>query len=114
MGLKVMGFAIPIRSTKEGVQWSQGFSMDLPMGAELLTLDAVGPQCVLYALVDTDVNHEQRDFRLVNSCMEHELPSDEHFAFVGTFGTNDRSHVFHLFETVSGRVVTPATGKRVN
>lgn len=115
MSLQVTAYVLPILvGPAGGVDWSDNFSMDLPGGAQLLQMDAVGPQCVLYALVDPKAELEQRDFRLVESNSAHELDGSEHVAYVGTFATADRDKVFHLFERVSSSVLLPAVGKKVN
>lgn len=99
--LHVTAYVLPIQKAPSGFLWADNFSMDLPGGAQLLQMDAVGPQCVLYALVDPKAHLEQQDFRLVESNSAHELDASEHIAYVGTFATADRNKVFHLFERVA-------------
>ena len=113
--LKVQGYVLPILVGPDGsAQWNENFSMDLPGGAQLLQMDALGPQCVLYALVDPKAGLEQRDFRLVESNSDHALDAAEHLAYVGSFATADRAKVFHLFECVSSAVQIPTVGKKVH
>lgn len=79
------------------------FTLDLPRGAELLTVQtqyAGGPgeTPALWALVDPDAPTETRCFQLVGTG-HRELGEERRY--VGTFQLTGGSLVCHVFETLS-------------
>lgn len=72
------------------------FAIDIPKGAELLTVQMQGNTAQLWALVEPDREKETRHFHLAGT--GHPI-GDDVLQYVGTFQTR-MGLVFHLFEVV--------------
>lgn len=76
------------------------FSLDLPMGAQILTFQSQRDAPCIWALVDPDAKTLKRRFRLVGT--GHPIEQDAGaLRFVGTAQFRGGSLVFHLFEVLS-------------
>ena len=69
------------------------FTLSLPQGAEILTVQMQGDEPYLWAVVETDAPLQYRYFRMVGT--GHPF-SDEHARYISTFQTGP--FVFHIFE----------------
>lgn len=69
--------------------------IEMPVGAELLSVHAQGDDICLWAKVDPSAAKEARSF--VGFGTGHDVP-DEPLAFVGTALMHGGSLVFHIFE----------------
>jgi hypothetical protein len=76
----------------------QDFVIDMPAGAEVLSVQVQGDSVCLWAMVDTEAAAEVRRFRMFGT--GHPLPRDAagRLRFVGT--VQDGWYVGHLFEDV--------------
>lgn len=72
------------------------FSLQMPKGGELLTVQLQGDEAQLWALVEPEREREDRHFRLAGT---GRLITENVFQYVGTFQTR-MGLVFHLFEIV--------------
>lgn len=70
------------------------FPLEMPEGAQPLSVQMQHGQPCLWALVNPDAPRRSRFFRLVGT--GH--PVEEGLGFVGTFQLNGGALVFHLFE----------------
>lgn len=72
--------------------------VEMPFGAEVLSVAAQGEDICLWAKVDPVAPKESRSF--VGFGTGHEIPDTAHLKFVGTAMLNLGSMVFHIFEKV--------------
>jgi hypothetical protein len=72
------------------------FTLNLPKGAQILSLQPQHDQVCLWALVDPDQPKEARLFRLFGT--GHAVEEGDRLSFVGTFQVQGGSLVFHVFE----------------
>ena len=75
--------------------------IDLPKGAEILTVQSQYDQPQLWVLVDPDAQTEKRYFRLAGT--GHPIHYDmgdmgSEYKYINSFQMNDGQLVFHLFE----------------
>jgi hypothetical protein len=74
------------------------FSLPLPEGAQVLTVQTQGHDPMLWALVDPSAKLVERHFRLAGT--GHEIiEAPESLKYVGTFQLPTLGLVFHLFES---------------
>lgn len=73
------------------------FSLDLPKGAKILTVQEQHGEPQLWALVNKDKPNEKRNFRLVGT--GHPVKeSPESLNYISTFQLADGSFIGHVFE----------------
>ncbi|MDP3703094.1 MAG: hypothetical protein Q8R78_01720 [Candidatus Omnitrophota bacterium] len=72
------------------------FTLEMPAGAEVLSVQIQRGNPMLWTLVETDFPKRERAFRIVGT--GHELLNANELEFRGTFQVRDESEVFHLFE----------------
>jgi hypothetical protein len=78
---------------------SNVFTVELPHGAQILTLYAHGGDPFLYALIDADEKKvESVSFRLANT--GDVIEDDCELRFVDTFQLRGAGLVYHLFERI--------------
>ena len=79
------------------------FTLELPVGAEILTVQTQRGTPHLWARVDSETEEETRYFRL--SGTGHPLGEDyiRIINYIGTFQMENGALVFHLFEIEKGR-----------
>lgn len=70
-------------------------TIDMPVGAKVLTVQAQCGLPQLWALVDPDAKRETRTFTVYGT--GHDMP-DEPGQYVGTFQQCEGKFVFHVFE----------------
>lgn len=75
------------------------FTLEMPEGARILSLQTQGQVPCLWALVDTDTPLEKRYFRLLGTGHPVDFSVPRH-VFHGTFQLFGGSLVFHLFENI--------------
>jgi hypothetical protein len=71
------------------------FSLDLPLGAQVLHVEMQKDTCCMWCLVDPDAPPKARRFRLAGT--GHPIIDCE-VKYIGTFNMMDSVLVFHLFE----------------
>lgn len=81
---------------KYPVEVTDVFTMDLPKGAVVLSVQCQGEAPQLWARVDPSAPLEPRTFRVFGT--GHPVADDLSLEFVGTFQMLGGSLVFHLFE----------------
>lgn len=71
------------------------FTLDLPRGATILSIQVQNGAPTMWALVDKDAAHEKRSFTVIStgSPIRHDIA---HLVYVGTFQV--AAGVWHLFE----------------
>jgi len=72
------------------------FTLNLPKGAQILSLQPQHDQACLWTLVDPDQPKEARLFRLFET--GDEVEEADRLSFVATFQIHGGSLVFHVFE----------------
>lgn len=72
--------------------------LNLPKGAQILSVHEQGDALCMWALVDPEVETENRKFAVYGT--GHEIP-DQQMKFVGTAHNNNGSLVFHVFEIIN-------------
>lgn len=72
------------------------FGIDMPIGAEILSVQTQHGQPHLWALVDTMLPNERRLFRLFGT--GHSIDDSGELKYVGSFQLSGGALVFHLFE----------------
>lgn len=72
------------------------FTLELPKGARLLSIQPQGNQVCLWALVDPAQPKEARLFRLAGT--GHPIEELDRLTFVATFQIHGGALVFHVFE----------------
>ncbi len=82
---------------KYPIQVGDHVSINLPVGAKLLSFQCQGEQPCLWALVDPEAPLEARQFRFAGTGHSIEEPSED-LQFVGTAQMMGGSLVWHLFE----------------
>lgn len=88
------------------------FSVRMPGGARVLSVDVQDGAVFMWALVDPDDFEEAREF--VTFGPAHPLPDDaEDFDFIGTFLLHGGGLVFHLFEVTRDWLPRPQLPLRV-
>jgi hypothetical protein len=77
-------------------------TIEMPIGARLLTVQPQGDQVCLWALVETTAMKERRYIAILGT--GHEAPSRGDLKYIGTFQLNKGALVFHAFEIVNALV----------
>ena len=73
------------------------FSLELPKGAEILTVQEQHGSPQIWALVNPDTSFtETRNFRLAGT--GHLIEEKEGLEYIGTFQLSDGAFIGHLFE----------------
>lgn len=72
--------------------------VEMPEGAQLLTVREQGDDICLWALVDSDAPMVAR--RFVGFGTGHQIPEDQALSFIGTAMLQGGNLVFHIFEIV--------------
>ena len=72
------------------------FTLEMPAGAEVLSVQIQRGDPVLWSLVETDARKSNRAFRIVAAGQE--LLNADELEFRGTFQVHGGALVFHLFE----------------
>lgn len=70
-------------------------TLEMPIGAEILTVQEQNGHAQMWALVDPYAENEEREFAVYGT--GHKIP-DSPGAYVGTFQLNEGTLVFHVFE----------------
>lgn len=88
--LKIFKYQVPFAD--EG-----SFSLDLPEGAKILTVQTQREQPQIWALVDPDKPAETRNFLsfATGSPIRENI---ENLSYIGTY--QERTYVWHIFETL--------------
>lgn len=95
--MKIFKYPLPMEVAGLVAQWNLRSEIELPAGAEILSVQAQNNTPVLWALVDPEAPKEKRKLVLLNT--GGEMPTDVSFhRFLGTFQLNGGGLVFHLFE----------------
>ena len=76
-------------------------NIELPKGAEILTVQTHYGIVCIWALVDKEAEKEYRSFEIFGT--GHNIPVDMGVErkYIGTFQLNDGALVFHLFERIN-------------
>jgi len=82
---------------KYPVKVDDHFELELPRGAEILTVETQGEAVQLWALVDPAESTEPRQFRLAGT--GHPI-EDPNLKYVSSFQLYGGSLVFHVFEVI--------------
>jgi hypothetical protein len=72
--------------------------VEMPRGAEVLSVQVQRGEPCLWALVDTHAQREVRRFVTVGT--GHDIPSDLRMKHVGTFQLHGGDLIFHVFEVL--------------
>lgn len=72
------------------------FTVEMPEGTEVVTVQTQRDEPMFWALLDPDVPKYLRTFRVLPT--GRELPDAEQWTYRGTFQVHDGSLVFHLME----------------
>jgi hypothetical protein len=75
--------------------------IEMPVGAEILTVQAQGDSPMLWALVDPVKKKEMRKFLMLGTGHETE---EKNLTYIGTFQLMVGALMFHVFETIKGKV----------
>ena len=78
------------------VEIKDEFSIEMPAGAELLSIQAQRGEPFLWAEVNPEAELKSRKFRVFGTGQPIEV--DEWIEYVGTFQMHDGALVFHLYE----------------
>jgi len=70
--------------------------IDLPQGAEILTVQIQGDQPCIWAMIDTRAPIQRRRFRLAGT--GHPISDPDALTYIGTFQLYEGALVYHLFE----------------
>lgn len=86
---------------KYPVSVSDIFTLELPQGAEILTVQTQGGGVSLWALVDPDAPTEGVSFRLAGT--GHPVREASELQYINTFQLSGGALVFHLFKITEPR-----------
>jgi hypothetical protein len=94
---RIFKYPLPMEVDGGAAQWKDRFEIELPMGAEILSVQEQNNAPMLWALVDPEAIKEKRKMLLLNTGAE--MPPDVNYhQFKGTYQLNGGRLVFHLFE----------------
>lgn len=95
---RVFKYPLPLEVDGPAARWQDRFTMDLPVGLEILSVQAQHNKPVFWALVNPEETmKEKRKFLILNT--GGEMPPDVNYhRFYGTVQLNGGGLVFHLFE----------------
>lgn len=85
---------------KYGIEIKYHFSVSMPAGAQVLTIQVQHGKPFIWALVDTEAQLAERHFRVAGT--GHPI-EDENPLYVGTYQLHGGDLVFHLFEVGGGK-----------
>jgi len=71
-------------------------SVEMPIGAKILSIQMQNNRPYIWALVDTDVECEFRHFEIIGT--GHNFPEADNFTYINTF--QDGPFVWHIFELI--------------
>ena len=74
------------------------FGMNMPAGAEVLSVHVQNGVVNMWVEVDPDVGSILKRFRVCGT--GHDMPADEPRRFVGSYLLHGATEVYHLFEIV--------------
>ncbi len=74
--------------------------IEMPIGAEILSMQMQGDQARLWALVEPEAKKETRTFEVIGT---GQLIPDEDRIFIGTYQVFNGDLVFHVFEKLKGK-----------
>lgn len=78
------------------VRIEDAFTLEMPKGAKILSVQTQGNTPCLWAMVDPQAEKQKRYFSVFGTGFPFEI--GDHLTFVGTFQIHGGSLVFHLFE----------------
>lgn len=81
---------------KYQLEVKDNLTIELPIGAEILTVQSQRDKPCIWALVDNDAIKENRKFKIIGTGNPIENLSNS--KYIGTFQLYGGSLVFHLFE----------------
>lgn len=73
-------------------------TVQMPQGAQILCVQVQHDTPTIWALVDTSMPFEKREFHTYGT--GHEIPDSEILAYVGSWQLHGGAYVFHTFEKV--------------
>lgn len=76
------------------------FELNMPIGAQVLTVDVQAERPCLWALVDPDMPKEKRRFRFAGTGHPINEPENR-LRFINTFQMRGGSLIFHIFEVLN-------------
>jgi len=71
-------------------------SVEMPIGAKILSIQMQNNRPYIWALVDTDAECEFRHFEIIGT--GHDFPEADNFTYINTF--QDGPFVWHIFELI--------------
>ena len=83
---------------KYSVESLGNFEVEMPTGAQILTVQTQGAEPVLWAEVNPENEMEVRKFRVIGTGKE--IADDGERVYVGTFQMVGGGLIWHLFETL--------------
>jgi len=94
----VWRFEIPMEIQDGAAKWNNRFTIKMPAGAEVLTIQVQGSKPCIWAKVDPEQELTDRSFMLVGT--GHPLPIEpqDFVHYKGTFQLAGGALVFHLFD----------------
>lgn len=81
------------------VQATEIFTIDMPRGAQVLSVQVQHDAPQMWAMVDPAAPQSRRTFRLIGT--GNPFNDADRLRFIGTFQMRDGDEVQHLFEVVS-------------
>ena len=84
-----------MRVYKYEVPVSDYFTIEMPVGARILSIQTQFKRTCIWALVDPNAEKQKRNFRL---CGTGHIMDDSILAFIGTCQIDNGQLVFHVFE----------------
>ena len=96
-----MGKIIWKYSTLQNGSFKDYFSLYMPKGAEILTvqIDQKNNQPTVWAMVDPEAEQETRTFELFGT--GHTIPTGVERKYIGTYQYQNGEFVGHLFERIN-------------
>jgi len=74
------------------------FTLSVPIGARILTVQKQRSQPQMWMLVDPEASCEERIFRIIGTGHKYPASEMESWTYHGTFQTREGDFVWHLFE----------------
>ncbi len=97
---------------KYPVEINDTITIDLPLGARILSVQTQNNSPMMWALVDPTEPTVPRNFEVFGTGHPINYDTGTDRRFVGTFQINGGSHVFHLFERFSDISNSANAGKQ--
>ena len=97
---RIFKYQLPMGVNSSIANWKERFSLDIPKGSKVLTVQAQGNVPMIWVLVDPEALTVKIPFLLLATGSE--IPGDIrcHY-YIGSFQLNGGALVFHLFEDMS-------------